>query len=88
MRDRYNMGVSKLLTTAEAILEMQSTLKGLQPQLIATSLETEQILQDIEKQKQDADEARTLIKGEEKQAEKNAAEARKISIMSEVSYRE
>jgi dynein heavy chain len=75
---RYRNGVEKLLTTAETVSEMQATLKALQPQLISTSIETEQILRHIESQKSEADEASKIIREEEKQAEKNASDAKRI----------
>jgi dynein heavy chain len=83
LKQRYRMGVDALLGTATKVKEMHATLKALQPQLISTSQETEAIMKNIEKQRAEADIARTQIKQEEIQVEKNATEARKISQLCE-----
>lgn len=81
--DRYRAGVEKLQATADSVSEMQERLEALQPQLMQTSQETERMLVNIENQKKEADAARAVIKEEEKIAEKNAAEAKRISVLCE-----
>lgn len=76
LKQRYESGVERILSTAETVQDMQEKLKALQPQLIVTSKETEALLRSIEVQKKEADEANAIIHEEEIVAEKSAAEAR------------
>lgn len=64
-KERYAMGIKKLLETADSVAQMRTTLEALQPQLITASLETEHMLAEVQRQKTEADLARDIIKGEE-----------------------
>ena len=62
MRRRYEVGLEKLASTEAQVQGMQSELEALQPKLIASTKETEQLMVVIEAQTVEADKVKAVVK--------------------------
>ncbi|KAL4617872.1 dynein heavy chain 3, axonemal [Arapaima gigas] len=78
VRNRYLVGLQKLDFAASQVSVMQQELTALQPELIKTSAETEEMMKKIEKETVEVDAKKELVSADEKVANEAAAEAKKI----------
>ena len=78
LKSRLETGLDKLLSTAEQVAVMQVELEDLQPVLIKTSGEVEEMMKQIAKDKESAAETKAEVEVEEKTASAKAAECAAI----------
>jgi dynein heavy chain len=78
MRYRYVNGLEKLNFASTAVAKMQIDLGELQPQLIKTKDETDQIMAQIEVESKEVNETRSVVAVDEEIASKEAGEAKAI----------
>ncbi|KAM6951542.1 dynein axonemal heavy chain 3 [Aplochiton taeniatus] len=78
MRNRYIIGLEKLLFAASQVSVMQTELTALQPELIKTSTETDRMMIKIEKETVEVDAKKELVCADEKVANEAAAAAKAI----------
>ena len=64
---------------------MQEELQELQPRLVQTSIETEQLIEIIEREKEEVAEIKAVVVADEAVANKAAMEAKAIKVNSEIS---
>lgn len=79
LRDRLSVGVDKLISTSEAVSELQETLTDMEPKLIQTQAEVEVMIIQITADKASAAETRATVEVEEAAANKKAAETKAIA---------
>jgi dynein heavy chain, axonemal len=79
LRDRLKIGVDKLLSTEKQVNELQATLTDMQPKLIQTQAEVEEMIVQITKDKAVAAETKAIVVVEEASASKKAAETKAIA---------
>jgi hypothetical protein len=60
---RYEAGIDKLKAAAVVVTDTQERLRQLQPDLLATSTETAELLAAVEKQKNELDSRRKVNRG-------------------------
>ncbi|RKO95811.1 hypothetical protein CAUPRSCDRAFT_12487 [Caulochytrium protostelioides] len=75
---RYQSGLSKLEFAAKQVMQMQSDLTNLQPQLVRTQQETADMLIRIERESVEVEATRTNVSAEEAIAMSKAKEAKAI----------
>ncbi|KAG7264995.1 hypothetical protein CRUP_017155 [Coryphaenoides rupestris] len=78
VRNRYIVGLQKLDFAASQVSVMQQELTALQPELIQTSAETDNMMVKIEKETVEVDAKKELVSADEKVANEAAAEAKGI----------
>ena len=78
MKKRYTTGLEKLEFAASQVSVMQQELQELQPQLVETSKETEQLMVKIEKDTVEAEAKKEVVAADEAVANKAAAKAKGI----------
>ena len=78
MKKRYTTGLEKLEFAASQVSIMQQELQELQPQLVETSKETEQLMVKIEKDTVEAEAKKEVVAADEAVANKAAAKAKGI----------
>ncbi|KAM4624509.1 dynein axonemal heavy chain 3 [Polymixia lowei] len=78
VRSRYIVGLQKLEFAASQVSVMQQELTALQPELIRTSAETEEMMVKIEKETVEVDAKKELVSADEKVANEAAAAAKAI----------
>ena len=78
MKRRYTTGLEKLEFAASQVSVMQQELVALQPQLVETSKETEQLMVKIEKDTVEAEAKKEVVAADEAVANKAAAAAKAI----------
>ncbi|KAJ3238670.1 Dynein heavy chain 3, axonemal [Chytriomyces hyalinus] len=78
LKQRYEVGLSQLASAASQVGTMQIELHALQPQLIVTQKETDEIMKVIERESIDVEKKRALVKVDEAVANKKAGEAKAI----------
>lgn len=78
MKKRYTTGLEKLEFAASQVSIMQQELRDLQPQLVETSKETEQLMVKIEKDTVEAEAKKEVVAADEAVANKAAAKAKGI----------
>ena len=78
LKNRYVNGLEKLTFAQHAVSKMQVDLGDLQPQLIKTQAETDQIMIQIEKESKDVMETKSKVSIDEAAATKKAAESKAI----------
>lgn len=78
MKRRYTTGLEKLEFAASQVSVMQQELVALQPQLVETSKETEQLMVKIEKDTVEAEAKKEIVAADEAVANKAAAAAKAI----------
>jgi len=76
---RLEIGLSKLLSTADEVEVMKTELQELQPVLTKTSQEVADMMVQIEKDKKDADETKAVVEKQEAEANEQAAAAQEIA---------
>lgn len=79
LKNRLQVGLDKLITTAQQVETLQVQLTEMEPVLIATQADVEQMIIQIEKDKIDAAETQKVVSGEEAAAKKKAAETKAIA---------
>ncbi|XP_060776842.1 dynein axonemal heavy chain 3 [Neoarius graeffei] len=77
-RNRYLIGLEKLEFAASQVAVMQQELTALQPQLMQTSRETDEMMVKIEKETVEVDAKKELVAADEKVANEAAAAAKAI----------
>eukprot|EP00798_Chlamydomonas_sp_ICE-L_P021154 gene21154-28043_t len=77
-RRRYEIGLEKLATTESSVLEMQSELEALQPKLIVSTKETEDLMEVIEGQTVEADKVKVVVQADQASAMEEAAKVTAI----------
>ncbi|XP_037391966.1 dynein heavy chain 3, axonemal [Pygocentrus nattereri] len=77
-RNRYLVGLQKLDFAASQVAVMQQELTALQPELIRTSAETDEMMVKIEKETVEVDAKKELVAADEKVANEAAAAAKAI----------
>ncbi|KAJ3206419.1 Dynein heavy chain 7, axonemal [Entophlyctis luteolus] len=78
LKQRYEVGLDQLASAASQVGTMQVELHALQPQLIVTQKETDQIMEVIARESVDVEKKRALVKIDEAVANKKAGEAKAI----------
>nr|KAJ3423148.1 Dynein heavy chain 7, axonemal [Polyrhizophydium stewartii] len=78
LKFRYVNGLEKLNFAQGAVSKMQVDLGELQPQLIKTKHETDQIMVQIEKESKEVQATKTIVQADEEVASKKASEAKAI----------
>lgn len=78
MKDRYVIGIEKLELSESQVALMQTELTELQPQLIKTSEETEELIKIIEKDASEVDVVKQNVEAEKEIANRAANEAQAI----------
>ncbi|GIQ91148.1 dynein heavy chain, partial [Kipferlia bialata] len=76
---RFEIGLDKLLTTAEKVKDMEVELVELQPHLIKTSEQVAVMMVQIEKDKAEADATAKVVQAEEAAASKKGKECQEIA---------
>eukprot|EP00820_Chromera_velia_P013184 Cvel_23772.t1-p1 / transcript=Cvel_23772.t1 / gene=Cvel_23772 / organism=Chromera_velia_CCMP2878 / gene_product=Dynein heavy chain 7, axonemal, putative / transcript_product=Dynein heavy chain 7, axonemal, putative / location=Cvel_scaffold2493:30-23749(-) / protein_length=3778 / sequence_SO=supercontig / SO=protein_coding / is_pseudo=false len=74
-KSRYDVGLDKLQSTSEAVVEMQKTLEELQPVLKKTSEETAALMVTIDQKQKEASQQQAKVQVEEEACSKQAAAA-------------
>ena len=77
-RERLQIGLDKLATTAQQVGVMEKDLVEMQPELEKTSIEVEQMIVDITADTKIADETKIEVQAQEKSAGEAAAKANEI----------
>ncbi|GFH11508.1 uncharacterized protein HaLaN_07016, partial [Haematococcus lacustris] len=77
-RRRYQTGLHKLAATEASVQGMQGELEALQPQLMASSQETEALMQVITHQTAEADKVKVVVQADEASAKLEAAKVKAI----------
>ncbi|KAI8622787.1 dynein heavy chain and region D6 of dynein motor-domain-containing protein [Chytriomyces sp. MP71] len=78
LKQRYEVGLDQLASAASQVGTMQVELHALQPQLIVTQKETDEIMKVIARESIDVEKKRALVKIDEAVANKKAGEAKAI----------
>ncbi|TYZ61500.1 hypothetical protein PybrP1_006824 [[Pythium] brassicae (nom. inval.)] len=78
-RSRLQNGVDKIAATKAQVAGMQAQLVALKPQLERTQLEVDAMMQQIVRDKRDADETKAVVEKEEQIANKKAADTQAIA---------
>ena len=78
VRDRYTVGLSKLLAAEESVSVMKTELIELQPVLVKTSQEVEDTLKIVDKETIEAEAKRAVVESEEAVANEKAKAAKAI----------
>lgn len=78
LKTRYEVGLEQLASAASQVGTMQIELNELQPKLVETKKETQNMLIIIEKESTEVDKKRALVKVDEEIANKKAGEAKAI----------
>ena len=79
MKSRLETGLDKLLSTAEQVAGLQESLTALQPVLVKTQAEVEEMIVQIDKDKAAAAETQVVVEAEEASAKEKAAETEAIA---------
>ncbi|KAJ3328189.1 Dynein heavy chain 7, axonemal [Blyttiomyces sp. JEL0837] len=78
LKSRYEVGLEQLASAASQVGTMQKELHALQPQLIETQKETDDIMHVISKESVEVEKKRAVVKVDEAVANKKAGEAKAI----------
>ncbi|KAJ3308630.1 Dynein heavy chain 3, axonemal [Boothiomyces sp. JEL0838] len=76
LKSRYEIGLDQLASAASQVSIMQTELTDLQPKLIVTQKETDQIMVVIQRESVEVESKRALVKVDEEVANKKASEAK------------
>ena len=79
LRDRLKIGVEKLISTETQVNELQATLTEMEPVLIKTQAEVEEMIIEITADKATAAQTKAVVMVEEAAASKKAAETKAIA---------
>ncbi|ESO88893.1 hypothetical protein LOTGIDRAFT_125424 [Lottia gigantea] len=80
LKNRYMVGLEKLEFSEQQISVMQSELLDLQPKLIETSKETEELIAIIEEETVEVEAKKKIVEEDEAVANKSAMEAKSIKV--------
>lgn len=80
LKNRYETGIEKLLSTEAQVSQMQIELTNLQPQLVIASKETEEMMVVIEKETIEANKVKEVVSADEAVASKQAEAANSIRV--------
>ena len=78
LKMRYEVGLNQLASAATQVGAMQKELNDLQPQLIATQKETDEIMVVIQRESIEVEKKRAVVRADEAVANKKAGEAKAI----------
>jgi dynein heavy chain len=78
MKERYEVGLEKLIHSASQVAVMQEELTKLQPALIEASKQVEQIVRQVEKESMEVAEVEKIVRIDEAEAGEQAAAASTI----------
>jgi len=78
-KQRLQIGLDKLITTAEQVADLQIQLTDMQPVLQKTQVEVDAMIVQITKDKAAADETKAIVSVEETAAQQKAAETKAIA---------
>lgn len=78
LKNRYSAGLEKIAFASEQVAKMQKELSDLQPQLVKTSKETEEMLVRIAKESVEVEATRKIVSADEAIASKKADDAKAI----------
>jgi len=78
MKKRYEVGLSKLMSAASQVAEMQTELTELQPLLVVASKEVDTIMINVEKESVEVSKIEKVVKADEAVANQQAAGAKLI----------
>jgi dynein heavy chain, axonemal len=78
LKSRYEVGLEQLASAATQVGAMQKELSDLQPKLIATQKETDDIMVIIQRESIEVDNKRAFVKIDEEVANKKASEAKEM----------
>ena len=73
LKNRYENGLEKLASAASAVGEMQIELEALQPKLVESSKEVDQIMIQVEKESIEVAKVEKVVKADEAVANEQAA---------------
>lgn len=79
LRDRLKVGVEKLISTEKQVNELQASLTEMEPVLIRTQAEVEEMIIQITQDKASAAETKAVVEVEEASASKKAADTKAIA---------
>ena len=79
LKTRLRVGLDKLIATAEQVEDLQVKLTAMEPVLIKTQGEVEEMIVNIDKDKKDAAETQAIVAAEEEAAQTKAAETKAIA---------
>ncbi|GAX82307.1 hypothetical protein CEUSTIGMA_g9736.t1 [Chlamydomonas eustigma] len=77
-RQRYEVGLQKLLGTESEVKVMQQELEALAPRLVASTVETEELLVVIQTQTAEADKVKAVVQADEATAQEEASKVSAI----------
>eukprot|EP00002_Diphylleia_rotans_P007300 TRINITY_DN1682_c0_g1_i3.p1 TRINITY_DN1682_c0_g1~~TRINITY_DN1682_c0_g1_i3.p1 ORF type:complete len:1955 (-),score=398.96 TRINITY_DN1682_c0_g1_i3:368-6232(-) len=78
-RQRYVIGLSKLQETNEMVISMEKDLNELQPILKQKAIDTDNLMQQVMKDQEKADQAKRQVQSEEILVKKNAEETQEMA---------
>ncbi len=78
VKGRYEVGLEKLANAAAQVAEMSKELEALQPVLIVSKKETEELSAQVEKKVPEVEAAKAVAAADEAEANKKATEVKKI----------
>ena len=78
LRERYVIGMEKLELSEQAVSVMQRELTELQPKIIKTSQETEDLINVIEREAGEVDTVKQIVEADKEKANKATMEAQMI----------
>lgn len=81
LRERYVNGADKLESSEKSIITMQKMLHHLQPKMIKTSIETEDLINAIEREAAEVDIFKHNVEADKERANKSAMEAQAMKGM-------
>ena len=85
---RYDVGLEKLLNTAEQVQTMQIELEALKPQLIVKSAEADEMMIVIQRDQAQADKTKAIVQKEEAECKVQADEAGELKASCEADLAE
>ena len=78
LRERYVIGIEKLELSENQVAVMQKELTDLQPQMIKTSEETEELINEIEREAKEVDAVKRIVEADTEAANRTTMEAQTI----------
>ena len=78
LRERYTIGIEKLELSENQIIEMKQELTQLQPQMVKTKEETEDLIAKIEKEAGEVDAIKQIVEVDNEKANIATMEAQSI----------
>ena len=75
---RYEIGLEKLETTEKSVQVMQKELEALQPELVKTTKQVDEMMIVVERETADAEKIRVVVVAEEEKVNEKVLEAKTI----------